>query len=119
MPPEGVADLVTFSYSLTMIPDWYAALAQAVRLLRPGGRIGVADFYVSRKFPAPGGARHSLFTRHFWPLWFSRDNVFLSADHLPYLRDRFTSETVSEQRARLPFLPGFTVPYYVFVGRMP
>ncbi len=38
-PPEGQADVVTFSYSLTMIPDWFAAIENARRILKPGGRI--------------------------------------------------------------------------------
>ena len=44
-PPEGAADVVTFSYSLTMIPDWFAALENAAAMLKPGGTIGVVDFY--------------------------------------------------------------------------
>lgn len=46
LPPEGSADVVTFSYSLTMIPDWFAAIDNALRMLKPGGLIGVIDFYV-------------------------------------------------------------------------
>lgn len=38
-------NLVTFSYSLSMIPDKRAALKQAARLLAPGGAIGIADFF--------------------------------------------------------------------------
>ena len=45
------ADAVTFSYALTMIPDWFRALEQAWTMLRPGGVIGVVDFHVSRKHP--------------------------------------------------------------------
>ncbi len=85
-PPEGQADVVTFSYSLTMIPDWFAAIENAYQMLRPGGLIGVADFYVSRKYPAVGLKRHRWFTRTIWPPWFSTDNVFPSPDHLPFLR---------------------------------
>jgi len=32
-------DVVTFSYSLSMMPDWLAALDNAKRILRPGGQI--------------------------------------------------------------------------------
>ena len=88
-PAEGPADVVTFSYSLTMIPDWFAALDNAWSLLRPGGLIGVVDFYVLRQFPPTGLTRHAWWTRTFWPLWFARDNVHLSPDHLPWLQRRF------------------------------
>lgn len=41
---RGEADVVLFSYSLSMIPNWELALASAHAELRPGGRIGVVDF---------------------------------------------------------------------------
>lgn len=116
-PAEGQADVATFSYSLTMIPDWFAALEHAHALLKPGGWIGVVDFYVARKYPADGLARHPWSTRAFWPLWFARDNVFLSPDHLPYLRRRFHTVQLQERRAKLPYLPLLRAPYYWFVGR--
>lgn len=37
-------DAVLFAYSLTMIPDWPAALARARAHLNPGGRVAVLDF---------------------------------------------------------------------------
>jgi len=37
-------DRVFFSYTLSMIPDWTGALAHAVGLLKPGGRLQVVDF---------------------------------------------------------------------------
>jgi S-adenosylmethionine-diacylgycerolhomoserine-N-methlytransferase len=118
LPPASV-DVVTFSYSLTMMPAWYAVLEHAYDLLRPGGLIGVVDFYTSRKHPPPGWARHPWRTRVFWTLWFAHANVFLSTDHLPYLRHRFTELHAHETRGRVPYLPGCRAPYYVFVGRRP
>ena len=53
-PAAGEADVVTFSYSLTMVPDWFAAIDNAQAMLRPGGQIGVTDFFVARKYPAEG-----------------------------------------------------------------
>jgi S-adenosylmethionine-diacylgycerolhomoserine-N-methlytransferase len=116
-PPEGQADVVTFSYSLTMIPDWFAALDNAYRILKPGGRIGVVDFYVSRKYPAAGCRRHRWLTRNFWPVWFGNDNVFPSADHVPYLHRHFEPVHFSEHAARVPYLPLFRTPYYIFIGK--
>lgn len=116
-PAEGQADVVTFSYSLTMIPNWFAAIENAQRILRPGGHIGVVDFYVSRKFPAEGLRRHRWFTRTLWPPWFATDNVFPSPDHLPFLRHHFTQIHLSEQRSKIPYVPFLRTPYYIFVGR--
>jgi S-adenosylmethionine-diacylgycerolhomoserine-N-methlytransferase len=115
-PPQGTADVVTFSYALTMIPDWFAAVENALAMLKPGGHIGVVDFYVGRKYPADGLARHSWLTRSFWPVWFASDNVFPSADHLPYLQRHFETEQLVEQRAKVPYMPLMRVPYYRFVG---
>ncbi|XOV89217.1 MAG: class I SAM-dependent methyltransferase [Pseudomonadota bacterium] len=115
--PEAPPDLVLFSYSLTMIPDWIGALDNAFNLLKPGGYIALVDFTVSRKFPPEEVVRHSSLTRMFWPLWFSWDNVFLNPDHLPYLLQRFSTVRLEEHRTRLPYLPGSRVPYYLFVGQ--
>ena len=118
-PPEGQADVVTFSYSLTMIPDWFAAIENAWHMLRPGGQIGVVDFYVSRKYPAPGLRRHRWFTRTLWPTWFATDNVFPSPDHLPFLQHKFETVSLDESGNRLPYVPFIKAPYYIFVGRKP
>jgi len=115
--PEEPADVVTLSYALTMIPDWFAALDNVWRMLRPGGWIGVVDFFVARKHPPAQEARHGWASRVGWPTWFAFDNVFLSPDHLPYLRWRFRSESCVESRARLPYLPLVRAPYYRFIGR--
>ncbi len=122
-PSAAEADVVTFSYSLTMIPDWFAAIDNALAMLRPGGTIGVTDFYVARKYPAATpstgcpGSRHGWFTRTFWPVWFGSDNVFLSPDHVPYLQRKFHTLRLEEKRAKVPYLPLIKVPYYTFIGR--
>jgi S-adenosylmethionine-diacylgycerolhomoserine-N-methlytransferase len=118
-PAEGSADVVTFSYSLTMIPDWFAAIENALRILKPGGYIGAVDFYVSRKYPGEGVRRHRWLTRTLWPPWFATDNVFPSADHLPFLQHHFEQLYLSENWSKLPYVPFLRTPYYVFVGRKP
>lgn len=116
-PPEGHADVVTFSYSLTMIPDWFAAVQQAQRLLRPGGTLAVVDFYVSRKYPAEGQRRHGWLTRSFWPVWLALDNVYPNADHVPYLHHHFEPVQFAEESTRMRYFPLLRVPYYRFVGK--
>jgi S-adenosylmethionine-diacylgycerolhomoserine-N-methlytransferase len=115
--PGAPVDAITFSYSLTMIPDWFRALERAHQLLKPGGLIGVVDFYVSRKWPAPGMRKHSGFTRFFWPNWFGNDNVFPSADHLPWLLSHFETVKLEERMGKVPYLLWLKAPYYIFVGR--
>ena len=118
-PAEPQIDVVTFSYSLTMIPDWFAAIDHAYDILKPGGRIGVVDFYVSRKYPAEDHKRHGWTKRSFWPVWFARDNVFPSPDHVPYLHRKFEVEYFFEGLTRIPYFPNpfFKMPYYIFIGR--
>jgi S-adenosylmethionine-diacylgycerolhomoserine-N-methlytransferase len=115
-PPVDRVDVVSFSYSLTMIPPWLAAIDRAHQLLSPGGLIGSVDFFVGHKFPGPGDAKHGLLTRTGWPLWFGLDNVFLSPDILTALRHRFEMVEMTQTRSKVPYLPLVRVPYYQFVG---
>ncbi len=110
-------DRVYFSYSLTMIPDWRRALNNAIRMLRPGGLLGVVDFYVSPDAPAHGRDRHGWFARRFWPRWFGHDGVRLNPEHLPELLRRTNPVVCEERFAPVPYLPGLKAPYYLYVGR--
>jgi S-adenosylmethionine-diacylgycerolhomoserine-N-methlytransferase len=115
--PEQPVDCVYFSYSLTMIPDWRGALENALAMLRPGGVLGVVDFYVSEPDPAPGLVRHRALSRWFWPRWFAHDGVRPDSRHLPALRQLLPDHRLQECTAPVPYLPGLRVPYYLFVGR--
>lgn len=108
-PPQP-ADCVYFSYALTMIPDWRAAADNALAMLRPGGLLGVVDF-----FAAPRGG----LARGFWRRWFGHDGVNLDPRHLPYLIERTEPVCCEQRRAAVPYLPGLRAPYYVYVGRKP
>ncbi len=114
--PAEPVDAVLFSYALTMIPDWFRAVDNALSMLRPGGRLCVVDFYVSRHAPAPGLVRHGALRRIFWPLWFAHDGVFLSPDQLPYLLARCECLHLEEHFGAVPYLPTVRIPYYLFVG---
>jgi S-adenosylmethionine-diacylgycerolhomoserine-N-methlytransferase len=116
--PAEPVDAVIFSYALTMIPDWFRAVDNALSMLRPGGRLAVVDFYVSRHAPAPGLVRHGAFRRLFWPLWFAHDGVYLNPDHLPYLLTRCDCVFLEERFGDVPYLPAARIPYYLFVGRL-
>jgi len=117
--PERPVDCVYLSYALTMIPEWQAAIDNAVAMLRPGGRLGVVDFYVAAARPRPGEAGHGAFTRFFWPRWFAHDGVRLTPAHLARLRRTLPDHLCLERRGPVPYLPGARVPYYIFVGRRP
>jgi len=116
IPPEKKVDLITFSYSLTMIPPWFDCLLHAKEILKSTGRIGVVDFYVAQKYPSTGFSHHSWWTRTFWPVWFASDNVFLSRDHLPFMSSLFKRRHKVESSHHVPYIPFMNVPHYIFVG---
>ena len=87
---------------LTHGADWFAAIDNALKMLKPGGRIGVVDFYVGRKYPPEGLRRQRWLARTLWQPWFATDNVFPSPDHLPYLRNRFEQEFLQDLKRSLP-----------------
>ena len=70
----GAADAILFSYSLSMIPPFQAAVERATLDLRPGGRVSAVDFLdawgpvglgLRRSHVALGAARLSLLRRSF------------------------------------------------------
>jgi S-adenosylmethionine-diacylgycerolhomoserine-N-methlytransferase len=115
-PPEPV-DCVYLSYALTMVEDWRATIANAVAMVRPGGTLGVVDFYVSSAQPAPGGRRHPAWERWLWRRWFAHDGVRLDPGHMGQLATAMPDCQLIEGRGRLPYLPGLAAPYYLFIGR--
>lgn len=81
------ADLITMSYSLSMIPDYYNLVDSLTRLLAPHGIIGVVDFYVQstvetagRNYIGGSFNRHvNWLSRVVWRSWFDCDRVGLEA----------------------------------------
>jgi S-adenosylmethionine-diacylgycerolhomoserine-N-methlytransferase len=92
---RGSADRVLFSYSLSMIPSFEAALLRAREDLRPGGRIGVVDF-----LDAANGATG---------LWLRKSHVHLGRERLSLLERLFPEHRVVVRSALL-------WSYYLFVG---
>ncbi len=117
--PEAPVDAVIVSYALTMIPNWRAAIVNAMHMLKPGGVLGVVDFYVSTPTPLPGCVSHGPITRRFWPAWFGHDGVRLDDQLLPTLCRTLPRHELVEARAPVPYLPGLRVPYFVFTGHTP
>jgi len=107
--PDAPLDAVIFSYSLTMIPDWSAAIDNALSMLKPGGRLAVVDFTLA---PNQGAL-----ARAFWRAWFGHDGVRLNPDHPRRLAERLADHWTSYHRAPVPYLPGLETAYYHFIGR--
>jgi len=115
--PQQLVDRVYFSYALTMIPNWSQAINNAVRMLKPGGLLGVVDFYVSADHVNDGARQHGYLTRRFWSGWFAHDGVLLNPEHLTYLQSVCNTIYIQESFGSIPYLPFIKAPYYIFVGQ--
>lgn len=118
--PQGGADLITMSYSLSMIPDYYSVVDLLTGFLAPHGLIGVVDFYVqsvvdisSRNYTGGSYNRHvNWIGRMFWRTWFEADRVNLDAGRRDYVEYRFGTVLSASQRN----YPLGGIPYYLFIG---
>ncbi|RSL44635.1 hypothetical protein CEP53_011138 [Fusarium sp. AF-6] len=119
-PDFGGADLITMSYSLSMIPDYYSVIDSVTSLLAPQGILGVVDFYVQNKVDFAfrnytGGLvdRHVNFlSRSFWRSWFDLDRVGLEPSRRDYLEYKFgTLLNVNTRNNGLG-----AIPYYIWLG---
>ncbi|KAJ6064315.1 hypothetical protein N7499_012995 [Penicillium canescens] len=116
---DGV-DLVTMSYSLSMIPDYYSVVDSLTSRLKSTGILGVCDFYVQsivdvscRNYTGGAFNRHvNWLGRVFWRAWFDFDRVSLEAARRDYLEYKFGTVISASERNYL--LGG--IPYYIFVG---
>ncbi|KAI1634889.1 hypothetical protein F4809DRAFT_665011 [Biscogniauxia mediterranea] len=119
-PKHGGADLITMSYSLSMIPDYYSVVDSMSSLLAPEGIVGVVDFYVQSRVDVSfrnytGGFvdRHvNFFSRTFWRAWFDIDRVALEPGRRDYLEYSFG--TVLNVNTRNYVLGA--IPYYIWLG---
>lgn len=112
--PARPADRVYLSYSLTMMPQWRAALENAVAMLKPGGLLGVVDFDLPR-----GDCLADRCACEFWRRWFAHDGVHLDRQHVEVLQMLTDTVTLRESSAALPYMPGLRMPYYIYIGRKP
>jgi betaine lipid synthase len=116
------ADLITMSYSLTMIPEYYPVVDSVASLLSMDGIIGVVDFYAQsqvefrgRNYAGGFFDRHCTYlNRTFWRAWFDLDRVWLDSGRRDYLEYRFGTKLSVNLRNAM--LPGLRIPYYIWIG---
>ncbi|KAI0103424.1 hypothetical protein F4814DRAFT_96850 [Daldinia grandis] len=117
---HGGADLITMSYSLSMIPDYYSVIDSLPSLLAPNGIVGVVDFYVQsevdisfRNYTGGHANRHvNFFGRTFWRAWFDIDRVALEPGRRDYLEYSFGTVLNANNRN---YVLG-AIPYYIWLG---
>ncbi|KAI9882914.1 MAG: S-adenosylmethionine-dependent methyltransferase [Watsoniomyces obsoletus] len=116
----GRVDLITLSYALSMIPEFYSVIDAFSTLLAPTGVVGVVDFYVQSIVDVAGrNYTGGVFNRHvnwlgrvFWRAWFEADRVGLEAARRDYLEYRYGTILSVDERNYM--LGG--IPYYIWVG---
>jgi betaine lipid synthase len=115
------ADVITMSYSLSMIPEFYPVIDALSSLLSSNGIFGVVDFYVQSQVDYSGRNytggvidRHCTFwSRTFWRTWFEIDRVNLEGARRDYLEYRFGTKLSINARNHLF---GVRIPYYIWIG---
>ncbi|MDC6270890.1 DUF3419 family protein [Acetobacter pasteurianus] len=115
------ADLITFSYSLSMIPTFNAAIDNAVSKLDKHGIIATVDFGIQSNDTSMGrintlgglvNRNIPWILRNFWRIWFEADRVFLDSARRNYLEYKFgTIKSVNTYNRTLG-----KIPYYIWVG---
>lgn len=120
--PHKNVDLITFSYSLSMIPLYHSAIDHAETLLNPDtGIICSVDFGVQSESNSIGRTNTlgGMVNRHvpwifrtFWRLWFELDKVFLDPSRREYLEYKFgTVKSLNCYNRTLG-----KIPYYIWIG---
>eukprot|EP00897_Mesotaenium_endlicherianum_P009990 jgi/Mesen1/9019/ME000565S08337 len=117
VPDEHSAKLVTFSYSLSMIPPFMPAVDKAVSYLDPkSGILGVTDFYTSSKYDEPS-RQHNYYTRWFWRAIFDLDGIDLGPERRCYLDHKLQRVMEVNKSGKIPYVPLLRAPYYIWLGR--
>ena len=119
VPKEGTADLVTFSYSLSMIPTFHAAIDRAISYLhRDTGLLAITDFYTSAKYDLPM-RQMSWSRRFFWRSIFDTDSIDLGPERRQYLDHALSRIWDFNSEGSIPYVPYFRAPFYVSLYRVP
>lgn len=116
-PPHQV-DAVLCAYSLSMMPDWRATVANACAMLKPDGLLAVVDFTVIDDAAAriAGVEPQPAILRWAWRRWFGHDGVHPDPALVPGLTAGLRTEHLAVGRGSIPYLP-LRAAYVQFIGR--
>jgi betaine lipid synthase len=103
-------NLVTFSYSLSMMPTWLKVIDSVKRYLLNDGIIAICDFGINHKYEM------SWFRRFFWRSIFDIDNIDIGPERRDYLKHRFHTHWEYEGQGSIPYVPYLRAPYYIWLG---
>lgn len=116
LPEDEQANYISFSYSLSMIPDWQKAISHSNEVLAKNGKLLCIDFYLAEKEPVKNYDKQSSFMRWLYPKYFSFGDVHLDERVLPKLNDVFKEEFSGTDKKR-PFFALIKSPFFYFIGQ--
>lgn len=110
------AHLVTFSYSLSMMPNYHKVIQRVHDILDTYvGIVGMVDFVVSRKYDERL-RQMSWFRRFLWRAWFDLDGVDVGPERRAFVEHLFHKVFEHNADGTVPYLPFLRVPYCIWVG---
>mgnify|MGYP001810416904 CR=1 FL=1 len=110
----GSVDVVTMSYSFTMIPDQPATLRNVHKLLKKDGYLAMADFFLQGNHDdelSPLFSRLRAVEALFHKTWFAFDHVHLLDNSKLQSFENFEPVWDNRFRGAVPFMP-FLQPYH-------
>jgi ubiquinone/menaquinone biosynthesis C-methylase UbiE len=116
MPTAGTVDVITMSYSFSMIPNQRAAVSNATKLLKgKEGILAIADFFQKGKYDdvLPFFSRNlRVVEAYLQKMYFGLDHIHLLGEEQMEMGDE-ALEPIWDNRFRgaVPFLP-FLQPYH-------
>jgi S-adenosylmethionine-diacylgycerolhomoserine-N-methlytransferase len=101
---ENTYDLLLLTYSLTMVPNWAKTIKRALKYLKPGGILAVADFTVTKD--------QSTLSKLFWKFIFSKSHIHLNENHIRMIQNECETEYLRIDEGDFPHVPYFSCNYY-------
>lgn len=115
LPAAGTVDAITMSYSFSMIPDQKAVMVNIAKLLKKGGFVAIADFFLKGNYDdclPPLSRRMRAAESLFHKNWFAMDHVHLLGEkQLEMGQPELEPVWDNRFRGAVPFLP-FLQPFH-------
>lgn len=99
-------DIISFSYSLVMIPKWRKALSKSIKLLNKNGIIAITDFYAEDNTMGK-----------IWKWVFSHDGVYLNDEINKYIENNFKVKRriLDIKDGGFPYIPFLKCKYFIAI----
>jgi betaine lipid synthase len=113
--PEENAHIVTYSYSLSMIPNFLKAIDNGLSIMRDDGFMAITDFYVSSKYDQCY-RQLPLYRRVFWKTVFDCDGIDIGPEKRMYVENKLKTLYEHNSSGPIPYVPFLRAPYYIWIG---